>query len=166
MINGSNDRYWTLNALDLYWNGLKGPKHLIELPNAGHGQETNRDWAVQGLGAFFRHTVTGRPMPALSWATRRAASGATTLTIQADPPPAAARLWSATSQSRDFREARWTSSALEAGTTISVSLPDPAPGHSAVYADLEYQIDSIPYHLTTTFFEPGIKPQEPAVLKP
>ena len=70
LINGSNDRYWTLNALDLYWNGLKGPKHLIELPNAGHGLEVNRDWAIQGLGAFFRHTVTGRPMPALSWATR------------------------------------------------------------------------------------------------
>jgi len=165
LINGSNDRYWTLNALDLYWNGLKGPKYLTELPNAGHGLETNREWAIQGLGAFYRHTVTGRPMPALSWTTRRA-SGATTLTIQAHPEPTSARLWSARSQSRDFREAKWASSALEAGTSISVSLPDPAPGHTAAYADLEYQIDGIPYHLSTTFFEPGIKPKETAALKP
>jgi len=47
-----------------------------------------------------------------------------------------------------------------------VSLPDPAPGHTAAYADLEYQIDGIPYHLSTTFFEPGIKPKETAALKP
>ncbi len=37
LINGTNDRYWTLDALDLYWNELKGPKYLVELPNAGHG---------------------------------------------------------------------------------------------------------------------------------
>jgi PhoPQ-activated pathogenicity-related protein len=164
LINGSNDRYWTLNALDLYWNGLKGPKHVVELPNAGHGLEVNRDWAIQGLGAFFRHTVTGRPMPTLSWKTGRAPSGTTTLTIQSDPPPASARLWSASASSRDFREAKWTSSPLEAGTTISASLPDPSPGHLAAYGELEYQIDGIPYHLTTTFIEPGIEPKTPTIL--
>ena len=52
---------------------------------------------------------------------------------------------------------------LEPGTTITASLPDPAPSHSAAYADLEYQIDGISYHLTTTFVEPGIKLKEPAV---
>ena len=67
LINGSNDRYWTLNALDLYWGGLKGPKYLVELPNTGHGLEVNRDWAINGLGAFFRQTVSNRPLPALSW---------------------------------------------------------------------------------------------------
>ena len=67
LINGANDRYWTLNAIDLYWNGLKGPKYLVELPNAGHGLDENRDWALNGLGAFFRYQVTGRPMPAVSW---------------------------------------------------------------------------------------------------
>jgi len=49
LINGTNDRYWTLNALDLYWNELKEPKHLVELPNAGNGLESNRDWAISSL---------------------------------------------------------------------------------------------------------------------
>ena len=61
LINGTNDRYWTLDALDLYWNELKGPKYLIELPNAGHDLKANRDWAIGGLGAFFHHVVTGSP---------------------------------------------------------------------------------------------------------
>jgi PhoPQ-activated pathogenicity-related protein len=166
LINGSNDRYWTLNALDLYWDGLKGPKYVIELPNAGHGLEQNRDWAVNGLGAFFRHSVTGRPMPVLSWAMTHAVPGTTAITIHADPAPISARLWSASSPSRDFRESKWTSSALEAKVTITINVPDPASGHLAMFADLEYQIDGIPYHLTTTFFEPGIKPGEAASGKP
>ena len=103
LINGSNDRYWTLNALDLYWNGLKGPKHLIELPNAGHGLEVNRDWAIKGLGAFFRHTVTGRPMPALSWSSELGGRDLHPDDPGRSPAPSA-RLWTASSQSRDFRE--------------------------------------------------------------
>ena len=87
LINGTNDRYWTLDALDLYWDGLKGPKYLVELPNAGHGLDQNRDWAINGIGAFFRQVVTGRPMPRLSWDFAADEQGEATLTIHADPPP-------------------------------------------------------------------------------
>ena len=161
LINGANDRYWTLNALDLYWDGLKGEKHVIEMPNAGHGLEVNRDWALNGLGAFFRHSVTGRPMPKISWSFKNSAAGTSALTVDADPPPRSARLWTATSESRDFRESKWESSPLAAGTTITSPIARPASGHGAAFAELEYEIDGIPYHLTTTFFEPGIDPKEP-----
>ncbi len=53
LINGTNDRYWTLDALDLYWGGLEGPKYLVELPNAGHDLKENRDWALAGVGALL-----------------------------------------------------------------------------------------------------------------
>jgi len=165
LINGSNDRYWTLNALDLYWNELKGPKYVVELPNSGHGLEVNRDWAINGLGAFFRHSVTGRPMPALSWSMKSPASGDSALTVHADSVPLAARLWTASSGNRDFRESKWTSSQLQAGTTITASIASPASGHLAVFAELEYLIDGIPYHLSTTFFEPGLRPQSPTADK-
>ena len=162
LINGTNDRYWTLNALDLYWNELRGPKHLVELPNAGHGLEVNRDWAINGLGAFFRHSVTGRPMPALSWSMKNPASKEGMLTVQADPAPIAARLWTATAGNRDFRESKWTSSPLEAGTTITATIAKPSAGNLAALAELEYLIDGLPYHLTTTFFEPGLVPRKRA----
>ncbi len=160
LINGSNDRYWTLNALDLYWNELKGPKYVVELPNAGHGLEVHRDWAINSLGAFFRHSVTGRPMPALSWSMKSPASGDCTLTVHADTIPLAARLWTATSESRDYRDSKWTSAPLPAGTTITASLARPATGHLAAFAELEYLVDGIPYHLSTTFFEPGLLPKQ------
>jgi PhoPQ-activated pathogenicity-related protein len=166
LINGSNDRYWTLNALDLYWNGLKGPKYLVELPGAGHGLEVNRDWALSGLGAFFRHCAKGRPMPTLSWAIEDRASGEGTLTIHADPSPRSARFWTTTAETRDFRESKWASTPLDAGTTIKARLAKPAAGHAAAFADLQYEIDGIPYHLTTTFFEPGIRPVQAKAERP
>ena len=95
LINGANDRYWTLDALDLYWNELKGPKYLVELPNAGHGLDVNRDWAIGGLGAFFRHVISDRPMPNVKWDFVRAAGGESMLTIHASPAPISARIWKA-----------------------------------------------------------------------
>jgi PhoPQ-activated pathogenicity-related protein len=166
LINGSNDRYWTLNALDLYWDGLKEPKYLVELPNAGHGLEVNRDWAVNGLGSFFRHVITGRPMPRLSWTMSDSSSGLATLTVQADQEPRSARLWTATAPTRDFREAKWTSAPVEIGRTLKAELRQPASGKLAAFAELEYEIDGIPYHLTTTFVEPGVKPAGRTEVRP
>ena len=115
LINGANDRYWTLDALDLYWNDLQGPKYLIELPNAGHDLKVNRDWATSGLGAFFHHVVLNRPMPQLTWDFAEGAGGDFHVTIRSDPAPQAARIWTARSENRDFRESKWGSSPLKAG---------------------------------------------------
>jgi PhoPQ-activated pathogenicity-related protein len=158
LINGTNDRYWTLNALDFYWNELKEPKYVVELPNAGHGLESNRDWAISSLGAFFRHTVSGRPMPRLKWEMAPVSPEISAITIQADPAPRSSRVWSAASQNRDFRESKWTSTQVQPGKMITINVPNPRSGYQALFADLEYEVDGIPYHLTTTFFEPGVKP--------
>jgi PhoPQ-activated pathogenicity-related protein len=105
-------------------------------------------------------------MPSLSWEIDQPASGDHTLTIQANPAPISARLWSASSASRDFRESKWSPSTLTPGNTIRGSLSRPDSGKHAAFAELEYEIDGIPYHLSTTFFEPGIKPTNPNSGKP
>jgi PhoPQ-activated pathogenicity-related protein len=264
LINGANDRYWTLDALDLYWNDLDGPKYLTEVPNAGHGLEEHRDWMLGGLGAFVRHVVSNRPMPRIKWGLARGAGGESTLTIHAKPAPISARIWMArtgydlllsptvrdesempatgkdliivaaidnvlhfrmfdedgkrvvdtderklTTQSRkiaelrtrlvslgparplteseksqittavtaildrsprpehrDFRESRWEPAPLKVGETIALSIPKVSSGHLAVFGELEYQIDGIPYHLTTTFLEPMRPPAEAGAARP
>jgi predicted metalloprotease with PDZ domain/PhoPQ-activated pathogenicity-related protein len=158
LINGTNDRYWTQNALDFYWADLKGPKYLLEVPNAGHGLEVNRDWALSSLGAFFHAVVTDRTLPRLSWDRARGADGDSTLTIHASPPPKTARIWTATSPTRDFRESRWEPSPLAPGETMTRHVPPPASGHVAYFGELEYQLDGVPYHLTTTLQEPAVPP--------
>jgi PhoPQ-activated pathogenicity-related protein len=156
LINGTNDRYWTLDAIDFYWDELKGPKYVVELPNAGHDLEVNRDWVINGLAAFFRHIASGRPLPQLSWESKRAGAGAdATLTIHASPAPKAARLWTARSETRDFRESHWDASPLNPGAMITGRVTYPPRGNLAAMGELEYEIDGIPYHLSTTFVELG-----------
>ena len=157
LINGTNDRYWTLDALDLFWNDLRGPKYLIELPNAGHDLKVNRDWATSGVGAFFHSVVTNRPLPRLSWEFAQGAGGEFNLTIRANPAPQSARIWTARSENRDFRESPWDSAPLKAGESITYHGQPVRGGHLALFGELEYQINGIPLHLTTTFYEPGLE---------
>ena len=37
ILLGTNDRYWTLDALNLYWDDLQGEKYVCYTPNSGHG---------------------------------------------------------------------------------------------------------------------------------
>lgn len=157
LINGANDRYWTLDALDLYWNDLQGPKYLIELPNAGHDLKANRDWATSGLGAFFHHVVLNRPMPQLTWDFAQQAAGDFHFTIRSSPAPLAARIWTARSQNRDFRESKWDGSPLKPGETMAYHGQAVSSGRLACFGEVEYQVNGIPFHLTTTFYEPGLE---------
>ena len=163
LINGTNDRYWTLDAIDLYWDGLKGPKYLVELPNAGHGLDQEpglgdqRSWGPSS-GRWSRIARS----PGSLGSSTHGKPGEATLTIHADPAPKSARLWTAHSATRDFREARWESTPMKPGATIAGSVRTNDDGRLALFGELEYQVDGIPYHLTTTFFEPGITPHKDA----
>jgi PhoPQ-activated pathogenicity-related protein len=149
LINGTNDRYWTLNALDLYWDDIQGPKNVVYLPNAGHGLDQHRDYALNGLGAFFRHVVTARPMPQVSWGISRVVNGPTGLTVTSPTAPKLAKLWSARAEKADFRDSRWESTPMAAGTTMTAEIPTPEKGRVAFFADLEYEIDGLTFHLST-----------------
>ena len=95
-------------------------------------------------------------MPRLTWDLARGAGGESTLTIHASPAPVSASIWTAKSESRDFRESRWESAPLKAGETITRYVPKVSSGNLALFGELEYKIDGFPYHLTTTFMEPGV----------
>jgi PhoPQ-activated pathogenicity-related protein len=157
LINGTNDRYWTLDALDLYWNELDGPKYLIELPNAGHDLKENRDWALAGLGVFFQSVISNLPLPRVTWDLVSGAGSECIFTIRANPAPRIARIWTAHSHTRDYRESRWESEPLKPGEKMTYHTWPVKSGHDVFMGELEYQINGIPFHLTTTFQEPGIE---------
>ena len=102
LINGTNDRYWTLDALNIYWDDLKGPKNVVYLPNAGHGLEQNRSYALNGIGALFRHATKSRPMPRLTWKHTEGDDGKLRLEVGSDPKPKSAKLWVATVRHQGF----------------------------------------------------------------
>ena len=160
LINGTNDRYWTLDALNIYWDDLKGPKAVVYLPNAGHSLQEHRDYAVNGIGALFRQAVGNRPPPDLSWTHDDAGNGALRLQVRSTPEPKSAQLWVARSETRDFRDARWEPAAmLINGAVVQGEVARPENGFIALFGDLEYEIDGIRYHLSTQIRQTGAKPE-------
>jgi PhoPQ-activated pathogenicity-related protein len=155
LINGNNDPYWNTDALNLYWDDLKGPKWVVYVPNAGHNLQQklssgyDHTRATNGLAAFARHQITGQPMPELSWK-HDDADGQLRLRVSCKPAPLAARLWVAEAPTRDFRKAEWKERpALLQDGTVGGAVDPPAKGCLAFYADLEYEVDGIRYDLST-----------------
>lgn len=164
IVLGSNDPYWSTDALNLYWDSLPGDKWVLYVPNAGHDL---RDRQAQPpaafhrplytLGAFLRHHVLDNPMPRISWqhaAERTSAGLHVKWQIPGNPKTRllAARLWLADAPTRDFRNATWKAEELPLTDNIretrgTVSVPD--KGCRAFFAELEFEDNVSKYWLST-----------------
>ena len=149
LINGTNDPYWVVDAMKLYWDDLPGLKYVLQVPNAGHGLEGGRDLAFGTLAAFFRHAAAGTEPPKLAW-THSQPDGRLTLTVESSSKPKAARLWVAHSQDKDFRKSKWDSRPLaERDGRFVGTVARPDQGHVAFYCELQFDLDGLPYSLCT-----------------
>lgn len=160
IVNGANDPYWTVDALNNYWNDLKGDNHIVIVPNAGHQLQQQFDdnrtdpiravtRAVNGIAAFSRYQIANKPMPELKWQ-HTDADGQLRLRVTASAAPKAARLWVATSDSRDFRKAKWVEQPTEvSGTSVVGRVKPSEKGFLAFYGELDYDADGLPYSLST-----------------
>jgi PhoPQ-activated pathogenicity-related protein len=157
IINGTNDPYWAQDALNLYWDDLIGEKFICYVPNAGHDlramdtpnqpdprrakKEPFPMKGVNTLAAFAKHQIVDRPMPKLNWKHANADSKAV-LTVESDPKPKAVRYWVADSETRDFRKSKWREQSEN-------STAYPEKGFRALMAEVEYEIDGLPFTLCT-----------------
>jgi PhoPQ-activated pathogenicity-related protein len=150
IVLGTNDRYWPLDALNLYWQGLEGPKHIFYAPNQGHSVRDYRQ-LIYNLAALHRHATRGATLPAMDWNFASAASE-TSVALRADPPPHSVRLWLANSESRDFREASWTSrSCRRRGEAWICRAAAAGNGLTAYFAEATWrERGAPPYSLSTT----------------
>ncbi|MCW5933779.1 MAG: phenylacetic acid degradation protein [Fimbriimonadia bacterium] len=148
IINGTNDRYWTQDSLNLYWDGLKGPKWVLYVPNSGHGLE-DRVRVLNTMSAFSRSLASKKPFPALNWEIHENEKGIA-FTAKADPKAREARLFSTTSDTLDFRNSKWTSTPISgAENRFEAILLRPEKGNAVGYVEMVFDIDGQPFTLTT-----------------
>jgi PhoPQ-activated pathogenicity-related protein len=150
IVLGTNDRYWPLDALNLYYDALPGERYLLYVPNAGHELRSDRGRTLAGLMAFFHHTAGRLPLPRLRWeATGKERT--LTLRVTSDRVPRAVRAWVATALTKDFREARWEAFEMHAEPHGYVYRRDQGPpGVTAIFGEAEYEADTGAFVLTTT----------------
>src|SRR5207237_10629645 len=136
-------RYWTLDALNVYWDALQGEKYVCYTPNSGHG--LNDPARIAGaLNALHGECCDGKPLPKLSFSYTDGKEK-TTLRVQSDVKPREVRIWTATSATRDFRDSKWESHAATAdGDAYSYDIPSPAKGSAALFGEAVYDFDGMP----------------------
>lgn len=148
ILLGTNDRYWPLDALNLYWDGLQGEKHVVYVPNRGHKLD-DPERVLGSLAALHRQAMGEIKLAALNWTFKEGSQGVQ-LAIASDVQPAQVTAWTAAAPTRDFRDAEWQAHPLEkTGSGWTFELPRPAHGFAAVLGEARYDTDGWPYYLST-----------------
>ena len=149
ILTGTNDPYWPVDAMGLYWDRLPMPHWARTLPNNGHTFE-DKDAEHAAISSFAESCAGAFAMPSVAW------------TMSVDSKDRAATIgvkgkgvgfhrlvvWVATSETLDFRESKWSESArvstdppgtAEApfGPVVRMKLP---AGNCAVMPEMTFRI--------------------------
>lgn len=135
---GTNDEYWTVDAIKWYINDLPGQTMIHYVPNAGHDLGGGVQ-ALQTLSAFYGKMLQEKPYPILKNSSR-VESGKVKLKIVVNKDELQeVNIWSAISTDMDFRNEKWSLSSMgkgEAENIVEVDLPK--EGYKAFYVDFKY----------------------------
>ena len=159
---GTNDDYWPVDALNLYWDGLVGDKYILYVPNNRHGlRDIGR--MVGTVNALHKHSNGGPKLPNFDWQFDETAKHMT-LSVSSSIKPNRVQAWVATSESRDFRPSRFDSfAAKEVDGDYVYQLKKPAKGYAVMFGEAVFDGEPLAYYLSTTVRV--IKANEPKKLK-
>lgn len=133
LLLGTNDPYWTVDALRHYWDDLPPPKLIFQTPNAGHDLAGGEE-AMQSLAAFFQMIADGDTLPSMHWESSDTSQSKAELVVSIDKTADRVLLWSADSSDRDFRDAKWNHRELDTRPSSSRALVEvgaPREGYRA-----------------------------------
>ncbi len=150
LVFGTNDRYWTLDACNIYWDELVGPKNVLYIPNNGHGiKDLQR--LVASIAAMHRARKVHQVLPEVKWAYQESKDGQGKVVVTLDEDPQTCSLWIAKSTTKDFRNASWISLPMfEQGERNYVSAIDPnSDRYIAFFAEVVTKANPTSAYLST-----------------
>jgi len=148
IVNGTNDRYWVIDALNLYYDGLVGEKYILYVPNSGHDMEDIYR-VLSTMTGFFHYIAGGAPFPRMTWK-HGGGNRSLTVTINASPAPYGARIWSARSRDLDFRDDAWVSTEMgRRGNAFVGATPVSMGQNVALFGEADFYLGWYPFTLST-----------------
>ncbi len=156
IVNGGNDPYWTADSLSLYWPGLKQPKWLVTVPNAGHTLGDGTE-AIESIGAFARALAGEFAMPRQTWQFTPDGKGDLDVSVASQGLAfQKATLWFNRSTTLDFRETAWTKEAVagisggsDKNSRMKFRELLPRDRNVAVFCEMRYAVDGHSFSLCT-----------------
>jgi PhoPQ-activated pathogenicity-related protein len=148
IVIGTNDRYWPLDALNLYYDNLVGEKYILYVPNKGHDVDDMKRVIGDGIAFFLK--VEGKvKFPNLSWDYKKGKEGLE-LSMKSDIEPVSVSAWIAKSPTRDFRDAKWEKHEMKLeDSAYRYKLIEPEDGYAAIFGEAMYNSDGKEFFLST-----------------
>ncbi|MGV3614564.1 MAG: PhoPQ-activated protein PqaA family protein [Fimbriimonas sp.] len=147
IVTGANDRYWTADAMSLYWNDLKQPKWAKVVPNVGHDLGGGLE-AANTIGAFARSLAGEFKMPKPTWRIKER-PGIAEIYVGSDVPYEEARVWTAISPDGDFRPAKWNVAGKLGPTEKYHGIAVSGNASVATFVEFRYRIADRTFSVTT-----------------
>lgn len=142
VLLGANDPYWVIDSVRKYWDALPEPKMLRILPNVGHGA-LGEQAAAEAVLSFIRTVIDGDKIPRVDWRYSSNANGLALVSGKGDAKLSRCSLWQATSNSPDFREAKFSELTCRVepdGSRFKGQFPVEPHGYTAVFGDVEFAL--------------------------
>jgi hypothetical protein len=130
------------------------PNLLLGLPRAEQEKRRNEvkmeafpTKAINTLSAFYRCQIDDKAMPKIDWKMTGDESKRT-IDVTVDQTPKSITVWTAESDTPDFRKSKWVAKKVEA--TANYTLTNTSNGkHTAMLAEYEFEYAGIPHTLCT-----------------
>jgi PhoPQ-activated pathogenicity-related protein len=147
LIHGSNDPYWLTDGTKYYWNDIKGQKYILTLPNDTHNVDAglNVFKLFDTASVFVQYIASGKKLPKFEWKLIEKNSQYQ-VSIATDIAEPKMTLWTAKSNSNDFRNAIWESSPFQNNVTI---IKKAESEHVAFFVEIESKKDNLQFSFTT-----------------
>ena len=149
IINGTNDDYWVTDATNLYWDELPGEKHLLYVPNNGHGLK-DYGRVLGSVLALHQHEAGSMPLPEFKWSHQQE-QNAISLTATAEPRADLVRVWTTSNDTPDLRKSTWRSQTLQLTNGQAKYRINPGKTYQAFFMEAEFRNGRpLPLYLSTT----------------
>ncbi|HAA85869.1 MAG TPA: hypothetical protein DCE14_05920 [Kosmotogaceae bacterium] len=157
IVVGTNDPYWPADAAELYFHGLVGEKGMVYAPNAGHDADISRVlFSIKAMFVALEKEVGFPAISAVYQLNEDSAKHSFSLHLHEDDwELSEIRIYTAHSDSRDMRQARWNSQTLK--SAIDVVALDQTERFTAVYFEAVFSLEDARLLFSTPIrvLEPG-----------
>jgi len=148
IINGSNDAYWAIDAVNLYLKDLVGENYILYVPNSGHFLE-DRERVIKDISAFYLYIAGRIPFPKVSWKIEEDESSIK-LTLSSNISPTKVGVWYADSKYKNFVYSLWSyKEAKKSQEDYYISLDKPKDSSIALFGEFYYSTGGIELYLCT-----------------
>ena len=153
---GTNDAYWPVDALNLYWSDLEGEKYVLYVPNTGHGLD-DYGRVIGTINGFHRCARGLESMPEMDWHFDTTTQGLK-LTLKCGERPDSVALWRANAKTRDFREVKWKSQRLASTgeQQFEIEIDCPEEGYCSFFLEATFDRGGLPMFLSTNLRVLGV----------